>query len=595
MSGEGSFRSRVRHAAEDTALPSVFPLATFLSAATFSATSAGVKTRADGSPGIAYALHRIRRIVRPPVTITPPPKGVRLDRDVEVKTNDGTILRVNVFRPPGDGPFPVILCAHPYGKDNMPKRGLFGGYRPALQYRVLRQPAPVRFSAWTGWEAPDPAYWAARGYAVVNADLRGFFRSEGVGDLISDQEAEDYRDLIEWAATQPWSNGKVGLNGVSYLALSQWKVAALRPPHLAAICPWEGFTDLYRDFARPGGILEAGFSILWSAGVRRGGRTRWALRDEMLARPAWDDFWAARVADLERIEVPALICGSFSDHSLHSRGSFEGFRRISSKHRWLYTHRAGKWATYYSDEALAFQTRFFDCFLKGEENGMREVPPVRLEVRERGDAAAAVRGENEWPLARTRWTKLHLHADGSLRAETASVGRVELETQNGAAMFAWTLAEDAEISGPMKLRLHVEIAGGGDACLFVGIRKLSRGQHVVFEGSYGFGCDLVTRGWLRVSHRQLDAQRSTEWQPVQTHVDPKPLAAGEIAALDIAVLPSATIFRAGDVLRLDVQGHWFFRKNPLFGSLPAAYERSQPARVILHLGDAYLLVPIVPE
>jgi uncharacterized protein len=490
---------------------------------------------------------------------------------------------------------PVIVCAHPYGKDNLPKRGRWG-YRLLAQYRLLRQPAPVHVSAWAGWEAPDPAFWVPRGYAVVNCDLRGFFRSDGVGELVSDQEAEDYHDLIEWAAAQPWSSGRVGLNGVSYLALSQWKVAALRPPHLAAICPWEGFSDLYRDFARPGGIREDGFSVLWSAGVRRGGRIRWVLRDEQRARPNWDDFWAARVAALERIEVPALICGSFSDQSLHSRGSFEAFRRISSAERWLYTHRAGKWAAYYSDEALAFQLRFFGCFLKGEENGMREVPRVRLEVRD-GDTVAAVRYESEWPLARTRWTALHLHGDGTLRPEPAPPGQVSFATRRGAASFAWTLPRDLELSGPMKLRLHLEIrGGGGDASIFAGIRQLRAGAHVVYEGSYGFGCDLVARGWLKASHRQLDPSLSQPWQPVHTHAAPKPLANGEIAALDIAILPSATMFRAGDILRVDVQGHWFFRKNPFFGSLPAAYERSARARVVLHLGgehDAHLLVPII--
>jgi uncharacterized protein len=76
-----------------------------------------------------------------------------------------------------------------------------------------------------------------RGYAVVNCDLRGFGHSDGEGTMLSDAEAHDYYDLIEWAAAQPWSTGRVGLNGDSYLALSQWRVAALRPPHLAAICP----------------------------------------------------------------------------------------------------------------------------------------------------------------------------------------------------------------------------------------------------------------------------------------------------------------------------------------------------------------------
>jgi putative CocE/NonD family hydrolase len=214
-----------------------------------------------------------------------------------------------------------------------------------LLFRLLGQPAPIRCSAWTSWEAPDPAFWVPRGYVVVNADLRGFGHSDGVGTPLSDQEAEDYYDLIAWAAHQPWSNGRVGLNGVSYLAISQYKVAALRPPHLAAICPWEGFTDCYRDFARQGGIREDGFMGIWTRSLRRTGRLAVDLRREQRARPLLDAWWRSLQPDLARIEVPALICASFSDHSLHSRGSFEAFRRISSRERWLYTHRGGKWGT----------------------------------------------------------------------------------------------------------------------------------------------------------------------------------------------------------------------------------------------------------
>ena len=196
-----------------------------------------------GSPGLGYAVDRLRRLVAPPVTITDPPSGIRFERDVPVTVRDGTVLRANVFRPAAEGRYPMIMCAHPYGKDNLPRRGPFG-YIPQAQFRLMRQSAPVGSSAWTSWEAPDPAFWAPRGYVVVNCDLRGFGWSEGEGILLSDAEAQDYYDLIEWAAVLPWSSGRVGLNGVSYLALSQWKVAALRPPHLAAICPWEGFSDV---------------------------------------------------------------------------------------------------------------------------------------------------------------------------------------------------------------------------------------------------------------------------------------------------------------------------------------------------------------
>jgi uncharacterized protein len=549
--------------------------------------------RPNSTPSLAYILGRIAQVIRPNVQITDPPNGIVVERDVPIAMRDGTILRANVFRPAGDGPFPTVMCAHPYGKDNLPKKGLFG-YNPSLQYRILRQPQPPRMSAWTGWEAPDPARWTARGYAVVNCDLRGFGHSEGVGELISDLEAADYYDLIEWAAAQPWSTGRVGLNGVSYLALSQWKVAALRPPHLAAICPWEGFSDLYRDFARPGGVREDGFLPIWAKGVAHAGRATQNIREEQLARPLWDDWWAARCAELERIEVPALICGSFSDHGLHSRGSFEAFRRMGSKHRWLYTHRGGKWATYYSEEAQAFQTRFFDCFVKGEENGMRDVPPVRLEVRTDRDTVHTIRSEAEWPLARTTWTKLFLSTNAELTNEPApQTTRVTFGSRGDGTSFIWKVDRELELTGPMMLHLNVELEGSNDGTLFAGIRKIANGANVPFEGSYGFGYDLVTTGYLKVSLREQDAAHSQRWRPVYPFTHRQPLSPGEIVPLEIELQASSTHFNPGDELQLDIRGRWFFPiKNPIING-PQFYESLPPAKITIHCTPSFLLIPKV--
>ena len=201
-----------------------------------------------------YALARLPGLLRPPVEVYELASGwPEVLRDLPVAVRDGTVLRVNVVLPAGGGRFPVLMSAHPYGKDNLPARR-DRRWRVSVQYRILRQASRVRFSSLTGWEAPDPAWWAARGYAVANCDLRGAGTSGGEASLLSDQEAEDVYDLIEWAAVQRWSTGAVGMLGVSYLAISQWKAAALGPPHLKAICPWEGFTDAYRDLALGPGV-----------------------------------------------------------------------------------------------------------------------------------------------------------------------------------------------------------------------------------------------------------------------------------------------------------------------------------------------------
>jgi putative CocE/NonD family hydrolase len=328
--------------------------------------------------------------------------------------------------------------------------------------------------------------------------------------------------------------------------------------------------------------------------TERDGRTSESLRAQQLAHPEWDEFWASRTPTLERIEVPALICASFSDQGLHSRGSFEAFRRIGSAHRFLYTHRGAKWSTYYSPEALAVQARFFDCFLKGEANGMRDEAPVRLEVRARGDAVHVVRAERAWPIPGVRWTPLHLAPGELRRTPLDGSALVRLTVPEGAASFAFRVPDDLELAGPMKLRLHVELAGGTDVHLFAMVSKRAGGREVPFEGAFGFGCDVVAKGWLRLAHRRVDESRSEPHRPFHPSDRAEPLQPGEVAAVDIEILPSATFFARGDVLHLDVTGRWPWRRSMFFGMFPATYAPSPRAEIILHLGgerDAHLLVP----
>jgi 3-oxoacyl-(acyl-carrier-protein) synthase/predicted acyl esterase len=546
-------------------------------------------------PGAAwYALRRLPALLRPPVSVyQPDPGSVSLLRDLPVAVRDGTTLRVNVVLPAGDGPFPVLMSAHPYGKDSLPRRRR-RGYRVSFQYRVLRQTGRLRFSDLTTWEAPDPAWWAAQGYAVVNCDLRGAGTSEGTASLMSDQEAEDVHDLIGWAAAQPWSTGAVGMIGVSYLAISQWKAAALQPPSLKAICPWEGFTDAYRDLLRPGGIRENGFVKEWSHGLT-GVRQRYRLSEQQQAHPLRDEFWRGLVPTLEKITVPALICGSFSDNNLHTRGSFRGWERISSADRFLYTHRSGKWATFYSEQARAVQLRFFDRYLRGRD--VPAPPRIRLEVRESRDVIASVREEDNWPLDRTDFRPLYLTAAGLAATPPSAAGRVTFGMTSRGACWEWTATADTEITGPMALRLWVEAHGADDVHLFAGVEKWRGRSYIPFEGSYGFGRDRITTGWLQASLRALDEQSSRPFDPVPSLSHREPLAPGQVVQADIALGPSATLFRAGETLRLVVSGRWLWPWNPLTGQFPAEYEKSPKGRCTLHWGpgrQARLLVPVIP-
>jgi hypothetical protein len=527
----------------------------------------------------------LEHVVHPHVAVTTAPDGVVRHRDLEAPTRDGTILRLDAYRPRDDStPRPVILSAHPYGKDNLPKRKA-GVWMVSPQYRLFRLPEPIQFSEFTGWEAPDPVRWVEAGYTVVNLDLRGAGKSDGLWNPLTVQEGEDVADVIAWIAAQAWCDGQVGMLGVSYLAISQYQTAALNPPHLKAICPWEGFTDLYRDFARPGGILETGFLKLWSAINARMSRSDvdvFALTSE---HSLDDEAYTSRRADLEAIRIPMLVCASFSDHCLHSRGSFEMFRRASSPQKWLWTHRGGKWSSFYSEEAFAAQRAFFDCFLKGKTNGWQMEPAVRLcLVDGEGPGRERIERHTAFPPETTAPCRFGLTGTGSLTTSTTTPA-CTIAWGADDAPLRWLLPIEQSISliGPMELQLRVEL--DEDMDLFVGVGKWRDGQRVGYEGSYGFCNDFITHGQLRVSQREVDQQRSIAGGLVLLHQRALPVHKGETILLRIPLLPSATRFEVGESLGIELHRHWFFPHQPISGQFPVTYERTlQPVAVTLQIG-----------
>jgi putative CocE/NonD family hydrolase len=291
-----------------------------------------------------------------------------------------------------------------------------------------------------------------------------------------------------------------------------------------------------------------------------------------------------------------LVCTSFSDNDLHSRGSFRAFESVGSAERHAYTHRGGKWAVFYSDEAKKAQLAFFERHLRGVE--VAPLPPLRLEVRESRDHVVAVRAENEWPLARTQWMPLHLSGGGRLTRDPAEAdGRVTFRTSRRAASFAFTFADDTELTGPMALKLWLGVDGADDVDLVVGVEKWRGRQYIGFEGSYGFGRDRVTTGWQKASLRDLDTAASSPAQPVHTFDVHRPLHPGEVVPVEVALGPSATLFRRGETLRLVIGGRWLWPVNPLTGNFPARYRCRRSGRCTLHWGPdrpAQLLVPFIP-
>ena len=478
------------------------------------------------------------------------------ERDLAVPMRDGVFLSANLFRPPDGKPAPVIMSVTPYGKDKGRDR-LITFFMRLTGVRFGR----IKVSPVTGFEAPDPLYWVRHGYAVMQTDARGMHKSPGHAGVLTDQDAEDYYDVIEWAAAQPWCDGGVGLSGVSYLAMSQWRVAALRPPHLKAIIPWEAVSDLYRELAFHGGIPETGFVPTWWKRRMLAGRNKQcAFAEDFLAEidrhPLEDSYWRGKHIALDRIEVPALICASWSDHGLHTRGSLEAFERIGSREKWLYTHGRKKWETYYGAEALATQKRFFDHYLRGHDNGWRATPRVRIEVR-KAYYRHEVRHEQHWPLPDTRWAPLYLDAEKSALCvvPAATAAHVAYEPARGQAKFSLRFGEPVELTGAAKLRVWVSTSDGDDLDLFVVLKKIDeRGREVFFSGYNGYRKDAVAKAWLRVSHRALDPSRSRPSRPYHLHERLEKISAGEIVPVEIEILSSSTWFEAASQLEVAILG-----------------------------------------
>jgi predicted acyl esterase len=516
-----------------------------------------------------------------------------IERDVPVQLRDGVTMYVDVFRPETEEPAPVLLEWGPYGK-HFPAFSIYARFPGCgVKLEWLEEDYVV-------FEGPDPTHWCPRGYAVVNADPRGTWHSEGDATFADQtQEATDCYDVIEWAADQAWSTGKVGMTGVSYLAWIQWFVAALNPPHLAAINPWEGVSDMYREFFFHGGIRDTYFPAHWQDNISFS-TTR--VEDTVAMtklHPLFDAYWETKAAQLSQITTPAYIVASWTDHALHTRGTFEGFKQIASEQKWLEAHGRKKWEYYHQPESVAKQMKFFDHFLKDVDNEVPDWPKVILEIRERAYVGRFVE-EKEWPLARTDYRQLFLDASGTLTAEAVSTEadvRYEASDTGARAQFDYTFDAPTDLVGYMKLKLWVEAIGSDDMDIFVGVQRLDQDGEVVHFPFYAALDDgNVALGWLRVSHRELDEERSTPWQPWHLHRREELLEPGEVVPVEIEIWPSGTHFDRGDTLRLIVQGRDIYEyEKPLI--ISRHEETRNAGQHVIHMGgkyDSHLLVPVVP-
>lgn len=490
-----------------------------------------------------------------------------LERDVALKMRDGTTIYTDVFRPAEEGRYPALVAWSPYGKD-------LGGQW--LDDIPGRSGVPLDLvSELQKFEGPDPAFWVSKGYVVLNPDPRGAYNSEGNISYWGRQLAEDGYDFIEWAAAQSWSSGKVALAGNSWLAVSQWFIAAERPPHLAAIAPWEGFTDHFRDTGNRGGIPAPAFPeaiIKTFAGKN-------LIEDQprqIVEKQLLDAYWNDKKAKLERIEVPAYVVASYTNPA-HTHGTFDGYRRIASKQKWLRVHNTNEWLDFYTPKYRDELLKFFDHFMKGADNGWTATPRVRISVLNPGGDDVVDRVEKNWPLPRARARKLFIASPQALtRAKLAGASKASYNCEaDGKLEMQYVFDRDTEITGYMSLRLWVEAQGSNDMELTVAVEKRDR-QGKPFKAELGEGMTgaIVASGLLRVSQRALDKSLSTPFEPYHLHTREDLLQPGAIVPVDIAIWPMAMKYKAGERLVLSIGAH-----------------RPMPTDFDMHFGQAPISVP----
>jgi len=570
-------------------------------------------------------------------------EGMRIDWDVPIEMDDGLTLRANVYRPIEEGLFPVILSYGPYGKD----LAWQDGYSTTWELFSKVHPDAIKGSSniHQSWEVVDPEKWVPDGYICIRVDSRGAGRSPGYIDHFSPRETQDFYNCIEWAGVQPWCNGKVGLTGISYYAINQWQVSGLNPPHLAAMCAWEGAADYYRDGSHHGGILSTFMANWYDMQVKtvqhgygdRGHKSRVTgelaagpetLSDEELEKNRADlgkevyqnsldnNYYRDHSADWKKVKTPFLSAASWGGQGVHPRGNYAAFMHAASEEKWLEVHGLEHWTEFYTPYGEGLQKQFFSHYLKGEDSGWKKRPPVMLKVRHVGEKFIE-RAESEWPLARTQWTKFYLDPSHmSLSSEPVSLSQniTYGGLSDGITFMLSPFDEETEITGPVAAKLFIS-SETEDADLFLVLRVFTPDmKEVVFQGTLDPHTP-VGQGWLRASHRKLDPNMSTEWQPYHTHDEIQLLDPGDIYELDIEILPTCVVVPAGYRVALTVRGKDYIypcatnhklsnMKNVFSGCGPFLHDdpRDRPAKVFggkvtLHTGpgrEAYIMLPIIP-
>ena len=548
--------------------------------------------------------------------VSQPRYRMKVQRGVSITARDGTRLACDVYLPDAPGRYPALLSYSHYGKD--------------LQ-RVTGKRSPLNpLIGNGGQEAGDSEYFVSRGYAHVIADARGSGDSAGEYCYQGPKEQEDGYDIIEWMASQPWCDGNCGMFGMSYFAVIQYMVAAQQPPHLKAIVPYEALTDRYRQSVYHGGILNEGFWHQWWGHVSVDGMRPLSYdhlsQDEIERRvarlmespevrhspylhiqlkyprknPLLFD-WLLEPLDgpfywerspyrmFDRIKIPTFLATRWTSWAVHLAGAFEAYKRIDAPKKLLLMEtesRLGPLRPWADHQDLIL--RWYDHWLKGNDTGFMDEPPIRLLIKGKNE----YRDEQEWPLARTKWTKMYLGPNGTLslsQAESEGSGSFkndpDLPPNQHAPGITFTSAPfdvPTEMTGPLALYVHARL-DQPDATWIVTVRDVAP------DGT----SRTVTKGWLRASQRELDVEKSRPYQPYQKHTRRETLEPGQSYEFAIEIRETSNVFLSGHRIALDIKGQDTTAEDPIWvhtcNAIPTTHTVQFGGKF-----DSYLLLPVIP-
>lgn len=503
------------------------------------------------------------------------PLTMKID-DARVEMRDGLEMACRIYRPDDDGKYPTLFAASPYqyDTDDIPHSKLF----------LWREVGPVE-------------WYVSHGYVYVHMDVRGSGQSEGDYEFLGPNEQKDFSEVIEWIATQDWSDGKVGGIGQSYYAWTQWFMAVNAPPALKCVAPYDGAVDIYRGVAYHGGIY-GDFLNFWynnlvrpnnfhrAANGQTGKQMKTDLSWDLTMRPKYDEWWQERSAHerLKDVTIPMLSIGHQGKMGLHERGNIIGYEEVSGPKKLILTGAKDAFEAHDLFDKIEVHEEwlkpFYDYYLKGIDNNYpEETPNVQLFVR----GSDTWLKEPEWPLPRTKYTPWYLRKGPSGSVTSLNDGGLSLdkpETNETATDYAYPdpqwhfgvaamgpqgpdpirrnmtftsepLTRDVSIAGPIVAELFVS-STNTDTDLFV---KLTD-QYPQSEEDRARGLQpqsmIAAKGWLRASHREKDETRSTELRPFYTHTNPQPIEPGKVYKLDVEVWPCAHCFKAGHRIRVEI-------------------------------------------